>query len=71
MEVEMEYIGYTVTQSSLNNHIFISKDGKMVSHINCSIKKSDDELREIVDFVLEMRDMERTAYLKYSSDNAD
>ena len=59
MEVEMEYRGYTVTQSSLNNHIMISKDGKMVSHINCSIKKSDEELRETVDFVLEMRDMEK------------
>ena len=55
----MEYRGYTVKQSCLNNHIVISKDGKMVSHINCSIKKSDEELKETVDFVLEMRDMEK------------
>ena len=59
MEVEMKYKGYTVTQSCLNNHIVISKDGKLLFHINCSIKKSDEELRETVDFVLEMIDMEK------------
>ncbi len=51
----MEYKGYIVTQSDLNNHIMISKDGQMVSHINCTVKKNDEELKEVVDFVLEMR----------------
>lgn len=68
----MEYKGYTVTQSSLNNHIMISKDGQMVSHINCSIKQSDEELREIVNFVLENRNRARKAYLlDDGSDDAD
>lgn len=68
----MEYKGYTVTQSSLNNHIMISKDGQMVSHINCPTKKSDEELKETVDFILEMRDRSKEIFLHDDgSDDAD
>ena len=52
----MEYKGYTITQSSLNNHIMVNKDGHMVSHINCTKKLSDEELKETVDLDLSMLD---------------
>jgi len=59
----MEYKGYTVTQSSYNNHVMISKDGQMVSHINCSEKKSEEELKEMTDFILELREEAKNVYL--------
>ena len=59
----MEYKGYTVTQSSLNNHIMISKEDKLIAHIKCYIKRSDEELREAVDSMLEARARVRKAYL--------
>lgn len=53
-EEYMKYKGYTVTQAP-NNHIMICKDGKMVSHVNCPEKKTETELKEIVDFILKIR----------------
>ena len=62
----MQYNGYEVTQSPINNHIWITKDGQPIAHINCTEKKSDEELMEIVDFMLEMREK---AYGIYLNDN--
>ena len=60
----MQYNGCEVTQSPVNNHIWIKKDGRPISHIICTEKKSDEELKEIVDFMLEMRDKAKKVYLK-------
>lgn len=50
----MKYKGYEVKQSP-NNHIWITKDGNCISHVTCDVKKTDDELRETVDCILELR----------------
>jgi methionyl-tRNA synthetase len=44
---------YTVVQST-NKHIMIVKDGKMVMHINCRKKMTEDELKEQVNFYEKM-----------------
>ena len=51
----MEYKGYTITQSTYNNHIMICKDGKMVSHINTSKKMSDEELMDLAEFIIAIK----------------
>lgn len=38
---------YTVIQST-NNHIGVYKSGQLVSHINCSEKKTEEELTMIL-----------------------
>lgn len=40
---------YTVVQNT-NNHIHIYKDDSMVMHIQCTVKKTEEELREEVEF---------------------
>jgi len=35
----------------------------MVSHINCSEKKSEEELKEMTDFILELREEAKNVYL--------
>ena len=50
------YNGYTVIQSSYNNHISIfTEDGQCVLHAPATKKKTDDELKEMVGFYLTMR----------------
>ena len=56
----MEYKGCIVTQSNYNNHITVSKDGNVIAHFNCTEKKTDEELREMVDFALAVRDLPKT-----------
>lgn len=50
----MQYKGYDVEQAS-NGHIMIRKDGRTISHIRCSVIKSEEELKKTVDFVLDRR----------------
>ena len=38
---------YTIVQTT-NNHISITKDGKMVAHFSCTSKKTESELKEYV-----------------------
>lgn len=59
----MEYRGCEVTQSLGNNHIWVTKNGQPLLHINCSEKKSDEELKEIADMMLEMREKAMELYL--------
>ena len=52
---EIEYKGYTAVQSGLNNHISIySNDGHCVYHAQSNKKHSEKELRETVDFYLQL-----------------
>lgn len=50
----MKYKGYTVLQSPYNNHITIRKDSRTIAHVNCTEKKTDEELKEILEFALKM-----------------
>ena len=49
----IEYKGYVVGQAP-NHHVMISKDGRLVLHAQCNEPKTDDELREMVDFYIEL-----------------
>lgn len=49
---EIEYKGYTIVQSTQNNHITVIKDGKKVFHSSCTEKKDEKGLQEIVDYIL-------------------
>lgn len=40
---------YTVVQST-NNHVHIYKDGSLVMHSQCTVKKTEEELRKQVEF---------------------
>lgn len=46
---KLTYKGYTVVQSSRNNHVMVGKDGKMVHHAACNKPMTDRELRQMVD----------------------
>ena len=48
-----EYKGYKVTQVP-NNHVVITKDGKLVMHVQCNKPKTDDELKDIVKLYIEL-----------------
>lgn len=60
--MRIEHKGYFVQQSSYNNHIMIIKDDRMVLHVNCTEKRTEQQLRGLVD-----------GYIKYleSGDVAD
>ena len=48
--------GYTVIQSSYNNHVSIyTEDGRCIMHAPVTKKKTDDELKDMVGFYLTMR----------------
>lgn len=49
----INYRGCTVSQAS-NNHVTICKDDEMVFHASIDKKLTDDELREQVDFYLDV-----------------
>ena len=63
----MEYRGCKVTQSPKNNHIIVSKDGRAIAHIPCKQKKNNDELKEVIDFILEMRERAAEVYTNKDS----
>jgi len=53
----VEYKGYTVVQSGLNNHISIyASDGHFVYHAQSRKKHTEQQLRETVDFYLQLID---------------
>ena len=35
---------YLIIQSGYNNHIHIYKNGEMICHINCNVRKTKEEL---------------------------
>ena len=45
---KIEYLGYTVSQSLSDNHVYISRNGKLVFHSESNERKTDDELRAMV-----------------------
>lgn len=45
----IEHRGYFIQQSTYNNHIMIVKDDRMVLHSACTEKKTELQLRGIVD----------------------
>lgn len=48
----VEYKGY-IAEQAYNNHVIILKDDKMILHASCDKKKTDDELKEMIDaFIL-------------------
>lgn len=49
----VEHKGYKVAQVP-NNHVVITKDGKLVLHAQCNKTKTDDELKGVVDLYLEI-----------------
>lgn len=51
----MQYRGYDVTQAS-NGHITLRKDGQVVTHINYTGSSSEEEVKQAVDLVLEIRE---------------
>lgn len=57
LSTEVEHKGYTVVQSGLNNHISIyDAEGHAVYHAQQSKKKTEQQLRETVDFYLYIRE---------------
>lgn len=53
MNRKIEYRNRTVVQNS-NNHVLIFKNSEMVFHASIDKKLTDDELREQVDFYLDV-----------------
>ena len=51
----IEYEGYTVIQAK-NHDIMVYKNGRIVMHSSCKVKKTEDELREHIKFVRSIRD---------------
>lgn len=49
--MKVNYKGYTISQAS-NNHIMITKDNKMVFHANATKKLTEDELKEQIDWFI-------------------
>ena len=45
----IEHRGHYVQQSSYNNHIMIVKDDRMVFHAQCTEKRTERQLRQLVD----------------------
>jgi hypothetical protein len=52
---QVEYEGYTAIQAK-NHHIMVYKNGRIVMHSSCNVKKTEDELREHIEFVKGIRD---------------
>ena len=53
MNREIKYRDCIVSQAS-NNHVMVCKDGEMVFHAEVDKKLTDDELKENVDFYLDV-----------------
>jgi len=53
----VEYKGY-IAEQSYNNHVLILKEGKTVLHASCNKKKTDDELKEMIDALIVLREGE-------------
>lgn len=51
---EVTHKGYIAKQSCVNNHIWISKDGEFVSHIQCDKPKTKEELCAVIDNHIEL-----------------
>lgn len=51
--MKLEYNGCTITQNDINHHVMVSRNGKMLSHAQCTRPLSEDELKKHTDFVLE------------------
>lgn len=54
----ISYKGYEVGQAS-NHHIWISKDDRAVMHAQCDKKLTDDELKEMVDNYIELKEIRK------------
>lgn len=51
---EIEHQGYTIVQCT-NNHIHVyAPDGHMVFHAPCTVKKTEDELKEYGQMVIDL-----------------
>ena len=50
----VEHNGYTIIQCT-NNHIQIYKDGRIVMHASCTKKMTEEELKQQVAFLEDMR----------------
>ena len=50
----MKYKGFNIVQAS-NHHISLYKDGRRVMHVPANTQKNDDELKEIVEFYLQLQ----------------
>lgn len=46
---QIEYKGCIVSQSDYNNHVMIIRDGEMVLHSPVAEKKTEEELKMLVD----------------------
>ena len=51
---ELKIDNYTVTQAP-NHHVAVLEDGKMIFHAQQSKELSDDELKELLNMALELR----------------
>lgn len=50
----VEHNGYTIIQCT-NNHIQIYKDGRIVMHASCTKKMTEEELKDQVKFLEDLR----------------
>ena len=58
---EYEHNGYILQQSSYNNHymIFEAESGKLVLHVSCESKLTEEEAKERIDlYILQIKGME-------------
>jgi hypothetical protein len=51
---QIEYKGCIVSQSDYNNHVMIIRDGEMVLHSPVAEKKTEEELKMLVDSYFEL-----------------
>lgn len=51
--LKINYKGYVISQAS-NNHVMICKNNKMVFHAICRKKLNEEELKEQLDFYLNL-----------------
>lgn len=51
--LKIDYKGYKISQGS-SKHIAIFKDGKMMFHANCDIELSEQGLKQMLDWYLDL-----------------
>lgn len=57
-EQSVTYKGYTATQTNYNYHVNITKDNRCVCHATCNKRKTQDELRDMIDTYIEFSKIE-------------
>ena len=72
MTNSLEYKGYKIIQDLTNFHISLyDSNGKYISHFHSYEMKNEDELKEMIDFTIGMRDDNNEQKRKYILENIE